>query len=200
VHKGLHHQAQRPGLAGAVARRRGNHWYGAVYRAAGRQTVCVSAAPATTGRLPGLARCAIELTAAELQVPVCIEGYPPPSDPRLDKFMITPDPGVIEVNVMPAASWADLVKNTRSPLRGSAAGPPGHREIHARRASYGYRRRQPCHPGRAHAIGVAVSCAAPICLASMITFWQHHPSLSYLFLRHVHRPNQPGAPRGRGAT
>ena len=51
----------------------------------------------------------VEHTAAELNLPVCIEGYAPPSDNRIEKFMITPDPGVIEVNIMPAASWPELV-------------------------------------------------------------------------------------------
>ena len=45
---------------------------------------------------------AIESTAAQLGMPVLIEGYPPPYDPRLEEFHITPDPGVIEVNVQPA--------------------------------------------------------------------------------------------------
>ncbi|MDO9478730.1 MAG: transglutaminase family protein, partial [Pseudohongiella sp.] len=56
---------------------------------------------------------AVEQTAAELKLPVCIEGYAPPSDPRIEKFMITPDPGVIEVNVMPSSSWRDMVSSTR---------------------------------------------------------------------------------------
>jgi uncharacterized protein (DUF2126 family) len=55
---------------------------------------------------------AIEDTAAEFALPVVLEGYEPPSDPRLANFRITPDPGVIEVNIHPAASWDELVERT----------------------------------------------------------------------------------------
>jgi len=55
---------------------------------------------------------AIEATAAELGFPVVLEGYEPPKDPRLQSFRITPDPGVLEVNVHPTASWSELVVNT----------------------------------------------------------------------------------------
>ena len=55
---------------------------------------------------------AIEDTAAESGLPVLIEGYTPPHDPRLNAIKVTPDPGVIEVNMHPAASWDELVKNT----------------------------------------------------------------------------------------
>ena len=55
---------------------------------------------------------AVEATADALQQPVIVEGYEPPRDPRLNSFRITPDPGVIEVNVHPANSWKDLVGRT----------------------------------------------------------------------------------------
>src|SRR6185503_13338245 len=55
---------------------------------------------------------AIEETARTLACPVALEGYPMPFDPRVAKLSVTPDPGVIEVNVQPAASWRELVANT----------------------------------------------------------------------------------------
>lgn len=55
---------------------------------------------------------AIEDTASHLEMPLVIEGYPPPHDWRLRQITVTPDPGVIEVNIHPAANWSELVVNT----------------------------------------------------------------------------------------
>ena len=55
---------------------------------------------------------AIEATSEALNVPVMLEGYEPPADPRITNFRITPDPGVIEVNIQPSASWNELVTLT----------------------------------------------------------------------------------------
>ena len=52
---------------------------------------------------------AVEATAAELGVKIVMEGYPPPRDPRLKTLAVTPDPGVVEVNIHPASNWAELV-------------------------------------------------------------------------------------------
>src|ERR1022692_2947684 len=55
---------------------------------------------------------AIEDTAAYLEMPVLPEGYTPPSDMRINVLKVTPDPGVIEVNIHPAGSWDELTTNT----------------------------------------------------------------------------------------
>ena len=55
---------------------------------------------------------AIEKIAAKLESPVVVEGYEPPHDARLQRLRVTPDPGVIEVNIHPAHSWQELVQNT----------------------------------------------------------------------------------------
>ena len=123
---------------------------------------------------------AIESTAALLKMPVTIEGYTPPGDSRIEKLMVTPDPGVIEVNIHPAHSWQQLVDTTtmiydearlsrlaaeKFMLDGRHAGTGGGNHV---------------------TLGGATPADSPFLrrpdlLASLITYWQHHPSLSYLF-------------------
>lgn len=123
---------------------------------------------------------AVERTCAELGMPVFVEGYPPPSDPRLAKFMITPDPGVIEVNIMPSASWPELVDTTTALFDEARQCRLGAEKfmLDGRHSGTG--------GGHHITLGGATPADSPFLrrpslLSSMVTFWQHHPCLSYLF-------------------
>jgi len=123
---------------------------------------------------------AIETTARELELPVQIEGYEPPNDPRLGVFRITPDPGVIEVNVPPVKNWPELVAQTES-LYGAA------REELLTAEKFELDGAHIGSGGGNHMVlGGATSADSPFLrrpdlLASLVAFWNNHPSLSYLF-------------------
>src|SRR5262249_30055548 len=123
---------------------------------------------------------AIEATAQEVGHKVFLEGYLPPSDPRLLHFSITPDPGVIEVNIHPAATWADHVTRTEQLYEQARQVGPAREKF-----MLGGRRVGPGGVTRV-VMGSAQAEDSPFLrrpdlLKSLLGFWHNHPSLSYLF-------------------
>ena len=122
----------------------------------------------------------IEDTADELGKKIRLEGYHPPSDPRMNRLSVTPDPGVIEVNVHPAASWDELVSNT-TVLYEEA------RQTHLRAEKFMLDGRHTGTGGGNHVVlGGATPArqphaAPPRSLRSMVGYWLNHPALSFLF-------------------
>jgi uncharacterized protein (DUF2126 family) len=123
---------------------------------------------------------AVEATAADLGVKIVLEGYPPPRDPRLKLLQVTPDPGVIEVNIHPAHDWAELVDHTEFLYDAAAA---------ARLSSEKFMldgRHTGTGGGNHVVLGGATPADSPFLrrpdlLASLLAYWHNHPSLSYLF-------------------
>jgi uncharacterized protein (DUF2126 family) len=123
---------------------------------------------------------AVEATARQLATPVVVEGYPPPADSRLEKLLVTPDPGVIEVNIHPAANWQQLVDTTTLVYEEARLSRLAAEKfmLDGRHAGTG--------GGNHVTLGGATPSDSPFLrrpdlLASLITYWQHHPALSYLF-------------------
>ena len=123
---------------------------------------------------------AVEATAAELRIKIVLEGYPPPRDTRLKLLQVTPDPGVIEVNIHPAHSWDELVDHTEF-LYDAA-----HRTRLSTEKFMLDGRHTGTGGGNHFVLGGATPADSPFLrrpdvLASLLTYWHNHPSLSYLF-------------------
>jgi uncharacterized protein (DUF2126 family) len=123
---------------------------------------------------------AVEETARELDLRVRVEGYTPPNDPRLVKFSISPDPGVIEVNIHPSRSFADLTKTTTALYEEARLSELGTEKfmMDGRHSGTG--------GGNHVTLGGPTPADSPFLrrpdlLGSLVGFFHDHPALSYLF-------------------
>ena len=118
--------------------------------------------------------------AAATGVAIVVEGYPPPRDPRLRQFVVAPDPGVIEVNIHPSGSWPELAERTltlwhEAHAVGLATEKFSLDGAHAGTGGGGHLTLGGTTPRDSPLV------RRPDLMRSLLTFWQHHPSLSYLF-------------------
>ncbi|WP_088318223.1 DUF2126 domain-containing protein [Kineosporia sp. R_H_3] len=122
----------------------------------------------------------VEDAAREVGVPVVLEGYPLPGDARVQTLSVTPDPGVIEVNVQPTRSWRELVDLTTTLYDDARAVRLGTEKFDLDGAHTG------TGGGNHLTLGGPTPADSPLLrrpdlLRSLVTFWQHHPALSYVF-------------------
>ncbi len=122
----------------------------------------------------------VESAATKADCAVVVEGYGPPPDPRIRSMSVTPDPGVIEVNVAPTASFSEQKQQLETlyvearlarlstesfDVDGTHGGTGGGNHI---------------------TLGGITPADSPLLrrpdlLVSLLTYWQRHPALSYLF-------------------
>lgn len=122
----------------------------------------------------------IETVASHLGMKVLLEGYEPAHDLRLERIKVTPDPGVIEVNIHPSTSWKTLKNNFLTLYEDARLARLGTEKfmLDGKHTGTG--------GGNHVTIGAMKPSDSPLLrrpdlLRSLITFWQHHPGLSYLF-------------------
>ncbi len=123
---------------------------------------------------------AVEEAAEQLGVAVHVEGYPPPYDPRVNVIKVTPDPGVIEVNIHPAKDWREQVDITKALYEEAAASRLSTEkfQLDGRQTGTG--------GGNHIVVGAQTPPDSPFLrrpdmLKSILAYWQNHPALSYMF-------------------